>query len=281
MRGKPRWTEGARAAHIVVSATLALAAPFVAFSAARAQTVRGILSERVTYAPIEGGAVVLVDPSADTVGRTITDERGYFSLEAARAGDYYLIASALGYRSVRSDAVTLEDGGVQIVELDMAPSPIPVEGFLVESEGGEPEIPGLAGTGFYDRMADGWGDFLAPGEVAAHAAAHTPQLFREMAYVELMPAEDGAPGPWNDRVMIRSNSKVGRSLEDRLCAPHIYIDGVLTELMPGEGLEDAAPRETIEAIEVHPAPFGAPLRYFRNLDPKRECGVVLIWTRRR
>lgn len=106
--------------------------------------------------PIDGATVTLVDTRADTIAQTISDERGFFSLRARGDGDYYLIASALGYRSVRSDAVTVEDGAVRVVEMDMAPQPIPVSGLVVETEGGEPEIPGLAGTGFYDRLSEGW-----------------------------------------------------------------------------------------------------------------------------
>ena len=158
------------------------AVAFVALSLcpglAHAQTVRGVVSERVTYAPIDGATITLVDMQADTLDQTLTDERGFFSLDAREAGEYFLIASALGYRSVRSDAVSLEDGAVRIVEMDMAPQPIPVSGLLVETEGGEPEIPGLAGTGFYERWADGWGEYMTPGEVLAHPGEYTHQLLR-------------------------------------------------------------------------------------------------------
>lgn len=246
-----------------------------------AQTVRGVVSERATYEPIEGATVILIDASADTVARALTEERGFFSLDAPESGEYYLIASALGYGSVRSDAVTLEDDGVRIVELDMAARPIPVEGVLVETEGGEPEIPGLAGTGFYDRLADGWGEFLTPGEVLGHPGEYTHQLFREMVTVEFVRAEEGPASPFTDRMMLRSNAPpdtTGSGGPGWLCEPLIYIDGIRTELMPGESLHDAAPRDEIEAIEVHPAPFGAPLRYFPSFEPG-SCGVILIWMR--
>lgn len=246
-----------------------------------AQTVRGVVSERATYEPIEGATVILIDSSADTVARTLTEERGFFSLAAPGSGDYYLIASALGYGPVRSDAVTLEDDGVHIVELDMAARPIAVEGVLVETEGGEPEIPGLAGTGFYDRLADGWGEFMTPGEVLGHPGEYTHQLFREMVAVDFVRAEEGPASPFTDRIMLRSNAPpdtAGSGGPGWLCEPLIYIDGVRTELMPGESLHDAAPRDEIEAIEVHPAPFGAPLRYFPSFEPG-SCGVILIWMR--
>ena len=62
------------------------------------------------------------------------------------------------------------------------------------------------------------------------------------------------------------------------CEPDIYIDDIYRELMPGEGLHDAAPRESIEAIEVFLYPFGPPMRYFRDIGLEA-CGVVLIWTK--
>lgn len=266
---------------IVFAGVLPMVSVVVLPTALTAQTIRGVVSERATYEPIEGATVILIDTSADTLGRTITDERGFFSLDAPGSGDYYLIASALGYGPVRSDAVTLEDDAVRIVELDMAARPIPVEGVLVETEGGEPEIPGLAGTGFYDRLADGWGEFMTPGEVLGHSGEYTHQLFREMVTVELVRAEEGPTLPFTDRIMLRSNAPPDTLVaggEPWLCEPLIYIDGVRTELMAGESLHDAAPRDEIEAIEVHPAPFGAPLRYFPDFKPGA-CGVVLIWMR--
>ncbi len=247
---------------------------------ARGQTVRGILSERDTYAPIATGSVILIDGSADTVAQTLSDEQGYFSLAADEAGDYFLVAAAFGYRSVRSDVIRLDGDEIRVVELDMAPQPLSVQGLDVSVEEGEPEIPGLAGTGFYDRAAAGHGAFLFPGQVLAHPASFTPELFREMhTMVELRPATQGSRGPWSDRVLIRAN-RAGRTLESRLCEPHIYVDQVRIELMPGEGLEDAVPRQSVEAIEVYRAPFGAPLPMLRDLDPARACGAILIWTRR-
>lgn len=239
-----------------------------------AQTVRGVVSERLTYAPIDGATVTLVSVQGDTLAQTLTDERGFFALDARDAGEYFLIASALGYRSVGSEAVSLVDGAVRIVEMDMAPQPIPVSGLLVETEGGEPEIPGLAGTGFYDRWADGWGEYMTPGEVLAHPGEYTHQLFRELQTIEFVRTDDGPTGPFSDRLMMRSATG---GIKD-LCEPLIYIDDVRTELMPGESLHDAAPRDRIEAIEVHPTPHGAPLRYFEEFTPDA-CGVILIWMR--
>mgnify|MGYP006969381727 CR=1 FL=1 len=98
-----------------------------------------------------------------------------------------------------------------------------------------------------------------------------------MQPVEFVRSTEGAPGPFSDRLMLRQVTG-GNSMEARLCEPFLYIDGVRTELMPGESLHDAAPRDRIEAIEIHPTSPGAPLRYFKEFTPDA-CGVALIWMR--
>lgn len=272
-KGNIRGTLTARVVCLVLCASGVLVADI------HAQTVRGVVSDRGTYEPISSSTVRLVHASGDTVAHTISNEQGYFSLSADREGDFYLIASALGYRSVQSEVVPLGEGDVKVIELDMEAQAVPIEGLRVETEGGEPELRGLVGTGFYERAAEGHGEFLFPGEILRHPAEYTPQLFREMASMVYLERADGpARGPWNDKVMIRSH-KMGRRLQDRLCSPHIWIDNVLTELMPGESLDDAVPKDSIQAIEVYRAPWGAPARYFRDADPGRECGAVLIWTK--
>ena len=140
----------------------------------------------------------------------------------------------------------------------------------LQAEAGEAEVPGLAGTGFYDRWSKGEGQFLLPGEVARHPARFTQQLFRELTYVRIVPSERG---PGTDRVLVASHTP-RRGIN--FCEPWIYVDDRLIELMPGEGLEDAVPRSTVEAIEVYMYPFGPPMRYFRDLMPETACGAILI-----
>ena len=269
----PKRASGARRAPWRAAPLFATAAALLAGSPAQTQTIRGIVSERETFVPIAQASVVLLTERLDTLGRAITTDEGYFTFELDEPGSYFLTASALGYRPVRGDLVTLEEGETQIVEIPMAVRPIPVGGVTVEADPGEPEVPGLAGTGFYDRWSKGEGQFLLPGEVARHPARFTPQLFREMTFVRLVPSNRG---PGNDRILVASH--VPRQGQN-FCEPWIWVDDRPLQLMPGEGLEDAVPRNTIEAVEVYMYPFGPPMRYFRDLS-ETACGVVLIWTRR-
>lgn len=245
-----------------------------------AQTVRGLLLESVTETPIELGQVVLVTAEGDTVDVALTDGEGFFSLDGEEGGLYAIIGSALGYRAAQSETVDIEDAGVVIVQLRLAPAPVPVAGVVVQADRlNEPRVPELEGTGFYERLERGSGDFLTPAEIRAHPGVYTPQLFREIHNVMLVPVTDGATGPWNDSIKIRKAMRGARA--DRTCAPMIWIDDVYTELMPGEGLHDAIPKRDILGIEVHTPHSQAPLRYYREYHPDKICGVVLIWTRRR
>lgn len=245
---------------------------------ASCQALRGLLRERDTELPIELGTVVLVSVAGDSVASTLTGENGYFAVSAKNPGRFYLVASALGYRSVRSERMELEDGVERIVQLHLALRPLPVQGVVVEADAVPAEVPELIASGFYDRLREGHGEFLTPEAIAAHPGAYTTQLFREMTLVYLMPMREGGIGPWSDRVMIRKGllrrGLRGGEITRGLCEPYVYVDDVLRELSPGESLEDLVPKGTLEAVEVFEAPWGAPLRYFRNKD----CGAILLWT---
>ncbi|MDH3424264.1 MAG: carboxypeptidase-like regulatory domain-containing protein, partial [Gemmatimonadota bacterium] len=106
---------------------------------ADAQSLRGVLSDRATYEPIDLGTVTLIDSALDTLAQVVTDERGYFSFDLRSSGEYYLIAAALGYQAMRSEAVRVGAGEARIVELSMAARPVPVEGLLVEARADEPQ----------------------------------------------------------------------------------------------------------------------------------------------
>ncbi len=258
----------------------------VAARPAGAQTLRGLVLEEATEAPIPLGRVVLVTLDGDSVQATLTDEQGFFSIDGGGAGGYVLVVSALGYRTARSERVELASGEVRITQMYLSLRPIPVSGVdVTTSAPDEVEIPELAERGFYDRMETGWGEFLTFGQIRVHGGAYTPQLFREMLTIELIPDRGRGSGPWSDRVVLKLDSgsrRVGSDgwLGAGMCAPVIWVDDVLTPLMPGENLDDVAPKEIIEGIEVHRAGFGAPIRYFQN-NSASACGAILIWTNRR
>ena len=252
----------------IVAIIVGLASP----APASAQVLRGILSERDTYTPIPLGTLTLTGEFGDTLAQTLTDESGFFQFETLGAGTYYLIAAAVGYRAVQSEALDVEQETVKIVELSMPVRPIPLPGFQIEAEYQEPERPGLAGTGFYERAAEGQGEVIWPGQVFASDARYVQTLFYGNRIAAVRQTQYDRPGPWNDEILLRDLD--GESV---WCAPAIYIDGIwVQELNPGESIADAVPMDELLAIEMYQWPFYVPHEY----QGWGGCGVVLFWTKR-
>ena len=255
---------------------LALASIAAAAAPAAGQTIRGLLLEADTQRPIELGRVTLFTESQDSVGATLTNEDGFFSLVAPEPGTYQLVGTALGYRGSALGPFELDAGDTRVVQFQLGPRPIPLEGVLVGAEQlEEPELAKLVHTGFYDRLAEGRGEFLTPGDIARSTVESTPQLFREMVTVELARVGGGrASAPWNDRVLLRPKASGGA------CQPRVYVDDIYWDIWsmdPEPSLEDLVKKEDVEAVEVYGAPFGAPMRY----QMTSSCGVILLWTKLR
>ena len=245
---------------------------------AAAQSIRGLIVDRDTDVVIELATVIMVDESRDTIASTITDANGFFALTAGDGGTFTVVVEALGYRAVVEGPFDVQEGGAMVVQVVLEPRPVRLDGLLIETEREtEPRLTKLVHTGFYDRLAEGTGEFVTPGEIERSTVRFTTQLFREMTLAKLVPNRDGASAPWNDRVLIRPIDPLA---EGPYCRPRVYVDDVFIDLFhmdPEPSLEDLVAKEDLEAIEVFRAPFGAPVRY-QSTSP---CGVVLLWTKLR
>lgn len=236
------------------------------------QVLRGVLSERDTYVPIPLGLLTLTGAEGDTITQTLASEEGFFEFRTPGPGRYRLIAVAPGYRAVQSEILTVEGESVRIVELTMAVRPIPVEGLVIEATYEEPERPGLAGTGFYDRAATAEGEVIWPGQILASDAKFIQRLFYGSRIARVTQTRHDRPGPWNDEIWFRDLS--GMAL---WCTPSLYIDGIwVRELLPGESIADAVPKSELLAVEMYQWPFYVPDEY----QGAQACGVLLLWTKR-
>lgn len=250
---------------VVAMASALVAAPV------GAQEIRGILSDEASYSPVDVGEVVLVDAQLDTLARTITDENGYFVFSLPESGEYYVIASALGYQALRSEPLFVGADEVRVVEIRMESRPLPVEGIVVEARANEPQVVELRSTGFYERMTEGRGEYLTPGQIVASKARWPQQLFWGMRTVRVHQRSHERPGIWNDILVIPNRQGAG------YCRPSIYVDGRwIREDMIAEGasLADIVHKEEVLAVEVYEWPFGVPRLY----TGKQACGVILFWT---
>jgi hypothetical protein len=247
---------------------------YVVPSSLLAQTVRGVLSEEVTEAPIELGTVEAISHAGRVVDSSLTDPRGFFELQLPGDGEYVLRATALGYTTGRSDAFEIMDDGTRILYVNLRPAPVEIAGLVVEADRRDsPDyVPNLIDRGFYERLQKGRGQFLAPGDIAASDAFFTSQLFDGLRNV----LPDYSKPAWARGVTYIAATERGN------CSPRIFVDGIRISMLLAEGdyLSDIAPIEEVLAAEVFWGPFQAPMRY-QGTTYDNSCGVVLLWTRRR
>ena len=259
----------ADARHIVVG--LALAGTLTVSAPLAAQSVRGIVSDGATGAPIALATVTLVAPTGERLATFLTTDEGFFSLETDDPGPFLVRATALGYAPARAGPLEMTEGALQVVELRMTAAPIGIEGLVVEGEGRVGNY--LTQKGFWERYQEGRGEFLTPGEVIASDAMFTPHLLRGLKHV--VPQYGAAP--WAVWPMLGIT-------EARACEPRIFVDDVWVNrpefgLRETLGLDDIVPIERVTAVEVYNGSFQAPIRYQGTTGiGGNSCGVILFWT---
>ena len=258
----------------LLSTTVAVALSTLSAGPASAQSVRGIVSEAVTEVPIELATVRLFESSGTVLATTLTDANGFFHVDIPKAGEYILRAEAFGYRTGRSDVLQVLDDAMQIIYVSLEPAPVAIEGVEVEAPGAEPTSlrPSLAERGFWERAAEGRGQFLLPGQIANADVNFTTELFEGMDHV----MTDYRQPVWRRGVDFLAATERGN------CSPRIFVDGIRMSMLLAEGdfLSDIAPIDDVLAVESFWGPFQAPGKY-QGTTVENSCGVVLIWTRRR
>jgi carboxypeptidase family protein len=270
--------------------------------AADGQILRGLVFDSDTDTPIPLATVTLISSRGEAITSVVSTEEGFFQIESDEGGALMLRAVAPGYRPARAGPFEMGDDEVRVVELRLSPQPFDLEGLLVE--GTTQGSPGnrLTENGFWERYAEGRGQFLTPAEVANSDAMFTPQLLRVLEHVI---SQEGAT-PWTvwPRFREAAGSMLAEPARDRAqslvpgyryCEPRIYVDNAWVN-RPGfglrgnaddpddlddpgvGGLDDVIPLEYVEAVEVYWGPFQAPMRY-QGSSAENPCGVILIWSR--
>lgn len=107
-----------------------------------AQFVRGTVRHETTGVPLGGTFVVLLDADSLEVARTITDPLGQFALAPPRAGRYRLRTERIGFRSLVSSDMALDDRPRSPVDLRIAPIVIRLAALMVSGESRECRIVG-------------------------------------------------------------------------------------------------------------------------------------------
>jgi hypothetical protein len=196
------------------------------------------------------------------VARTLTPGSGFFRLSAETAGDFYLVGSAFGYRTTTVGVFELGEGGEMSVEFRIPSAPMEIEGVTVDLERLVRE-PALIRNGFYDRLRQGNGYFITPGDIEKSLALGTSDLLYNIPRLQFETDELG-------RERITMPSPLGD------CTPNVYVDG-LRLTTDGLNLNSIAPLFNVEAIEVFRGASELPLQY--SGTQARGCGAIVIWTK--
>jgi hypothetical protein len=228
-----------------------------------AQEVRGRLLESGTGTPVMLGTVALLDTTMTVVYRTITNEKGAFVLNAPRPGDYYVVASRMGYTPKLDGILELGKGGLITIDFYLRPQPVVLDSLRV-SVSRQRIDRYLNDQGFYDRMKQGFGNYLTPESIEKRPAIDEADLLRRVPFVRV--DNQGFPG---NAVYLLNR---GRS-----CTPEFYVNGARASFAPGMAgvVSDLVKVEDIIAVEVYRGETQIPLQWASF----NSCGVVLVWTR--
>ena len=126
----------------------ALLFPTVFPALAEAQSVRGVVSDRNTSAPLAGVVVLLLDASGVAVGRALSNERGEYRVGALRPGAHRLRALRIGFLPVVTPPFTLQPGAELDRPLVLAGIPVALDTVRVTSRGRCDVIPDSARATF-------------------------------------------------------------------------------------------------------------------------------------
>jgi len=101
---------------------------------ARAQAVRGTVTDEATGEAVDGAFVILVDDAGTRRASTLTDARGYYVLRASAPGRYRVRAERIGYETAGSELLELAPGTTRVVDLEIPATAVALEGISVRAE---------------------------------------------------------------------------------------------------------------------------------------------------
>lgn len=221
--------------------------------------------------PVTGAAVLVEGES-----RAITDDTGWFAVDAVPPGEREVTIEMLGY-TTRTESISLSAGRSHQLSITLARQPIrlaPVEVTIRSAT--------LEASGFYERERSGMGAHIDRPEIERRRPRLLTDLLRVVPGLRVIYIEAGRR---HVRVNRGSSNDIAafdprQALALPGCEPDLYLDGRLyRERIPSDGTQnkvdgyDIVEPEIIEGIEVY-AGSNAPLQY------QNACGVILVWTRR-
>jgi hypothetical protein len=242
---------------------LVLAALLTVAAHAHAQTLRGVVVDDGTSAPIADALVELVSPDARMGVTARTDSAGRFLLRPARAGRFVLRMSQLGYAPLLSDTLSVRPVETLDIEARLSQAAIPLEPLVVTARRRTTRL-----DGFYERQQNGGlGRYVTREEIDRRPGARTTDLLRMMPGVSIVP--QGGRGGVGQVNLITMRGTAGG------CLPTIYLDGMPIRQYPESGMDEIVNASMLEGVEVYSSFASAPA----PIHARDNCGVVAFWTR--
>lgn len=244
-----RWT--ARAAAF---AALLLASPL------SAQILGGRVMDRATNEPIPEAVVEVLNSGGRSIHRSRSDRDGFFVFELREPGEYRLRTARVGYHTVTSSAVQVDQRQTLQVEILLATGEVELDPLRVTARVQPPRDEFLDREGFYDRERTGFGIFLTPYELSQRTAVQTSEFFRTVPGMTLTP-QGGS------RYRINMNRAGGN------CPPKVLLDGNPTM---DASVDDFVQPQDVAGIEIYRGPSEIPGRW---MGYRSSCGLIVIWTK--
>ncbi len=194
--------------------------------------------------------------------RRITDGTGSFVFPSVPHGVYDVAVEHLAYgRSSR--LLNVPGGGVVEVQLRLVPRAVALDSIVVQVRLRNPM---MERGGYYSRRRSGWGSYREGRDLERLLVT---DILREVSRVEIVIGQSVL----DRHVRIREPGPYG----SQLCAPEVYLDGMLVA-GGADMLDELLTPRQIEAIEVYRSMETPPELNHTVLF--RPCGAVAVWTKR-
>jgi hypothetical protein len=271
---------------------LLLVACAITASPVAAQSVRGIVVDAGSGEPVPNALIRATSVGGNRGGSARSGQDGRFVLNLRASGTFRLQGERTGYATSTTQQLTLEEREMVEVELRLSAAPLTLEPLTITARVAPPRRRHLELNGFYRRERMGNGRFLRREEIERHTNQNLAQILSRVpgTAIHYQGTQQYIYFPRNGRPSIDLRPSTGRRRLGRgsfaragggnSCLPRLFMDGMRIVYDASSDINSAVSPEQIEAIEVFRGPSEIPAEYYSQNPTHRDCGVILIWTRR-
>jgi hypothetical protein len=244
-----------------------------------AQTVRGVVVDDSSKAPLRDAVVTLLNTRGAEIGKppVRSDSLGRFTLHAGDMGRYRVRVTRIGYQPLTSENLVFSFGGhVQNLTLAITSAPAKLGTVVVTGTTRLTNNELMSHVGYDLRKSKGEGKFIDSAELARYGrepAAWVLENNRGLYGIEFVAGGGGAD--------------VIRMMRGRgFCAPEIWIDGFQTTRntevlrLSGIGADQVYGIEVYSGFQLPPPSLGAWIGGDQQgTRPSQRCGALAVWTK--